>query len=123
MTRKPYIFALAWLGFTASANAALAADTNSPSSYDETIRLNPKVAKGYIDRGAAYLGQGMNESNLDRAISDFTVAIELNPSDALAYEYRGPCYLCKHNLSFELSGIRPRSGRQTERAADEGKEV
>lgn len=105
MTRKTYIFALVWLGLTATANAALAADTNSPGSYDETIRLNPKVAKGYIDRGAAYLRQGMNESNLDNAISDFCVAIQLNPGEALAYEYRGTCNFLKNNLGEAISDV------------------
>lgn len=54
------------------------------------------------------------------------VSAKLNAS-ARAPEQRGVAGECElrgeEQLSLELSGIRPRSGRQTERAADQGEEV
>ena len=45
----------------------------------------------YYNRGVAYdkIGQG------DKAIADYTKAIEINPRDAEAYNYRGIAYYYK----------------------------
>ena len=51
------------------------------ADYTEAIRLDPKYAKAYNNRGAAYKAKGQH----DRATSDFTEAIRLNPEDAEAH--------------------------------------
>lgn len=46
----------------------------------------------YNNRGISYLSKGQ----LDRAISDFSKAIEINPKDAAAYCSRGITYFIKN---------------------------
>jgi Flp pilus assembly protein TadD len=53
------------------------------------IRLDPNSAIDYCNRGAAYGRKG----NHEKAISDFTEAIQLDPTYALAYYNRGAAYL------------------------------
>ena len=55
--------------------------------------LTPGAA--YIDRGRTYLQQDDN----DRAIADFTKAIQLDPDAATAYNHRGVAYASK--LDFD----------------------
>ena len=54
----------------------------------EAIRLDPKRAAAYQNRGAAYNGLGQYE----RAIDDLSQAIELDPENAGAYTNRGLAY-------------------------------
>jgi tetratricopeptide (TPR) repeat protein len=57
----------------------------SPSPISrKAIRLNPKSASAYNNRGLAYRKLG----KLDEAIADYTSAITLNPIYALAYNNR-----------------------------------
>lgn len=58
-------------------------------AYDEEIRLHPKSAQAYLNRGTAYL-TGLDSSS---AIRDFTIAIELNPKFGEAYMQRGRAQL------------------------------
>ena len=58
------------------------------ADYTEAIRLNPKDADAYGNRGYAYAAKG----DLDKAIADCTEAIRLNPKDADAYVNRGWAY-------------------------------
>ena len=51
----------------------------------EAIRLDPKRATAYLNRGAAYNGLGQYE----QAIEDLSQAIELDPENAGAYTNRG----------------------------------
>ncbi len=46
--------------------------------YDQAIKLNPKLAIAFFNRGAAYSDKGQH----DRAIQDYDQAIKLDPSDA-----------------------------------------
>ena len=55
------------------------------ADYTEAIRLDPKDAKAYYNRGVAYGEKGER----DKAIADFTEAIRLNPKMAWAYIFRG----------------------------------
>ena len=55
------------------------------ADFSEAIRLNPKDAVAYNNRGVAYYAK----SDLDRAIADFNEAIRLDPKDAIAYNNRG----------------------------------
>ncbi len=57
------------------------------SDFTEAIRLKPKFAEAYNDRGAAY-----PRKSADKAISDFTEALRLNPNYALAYYNRCVAY-------------------------------
>ena len=59
------------------------------SHYDRAIKLNPKSAKAYSNRGGAHLL--LNEHS--RAISDFNDAIEINPEFTSACHNRGNAYL------------------------------
>jgi tetratricopeptide (TPR) repeat protein len=59
------------------------------------IRLDPKDADAYCDRGFAYGKQG----KLDEAIVDLNKAIRLEPKSGLAYSGRGLAYAEKGEYS------------------------
>ena len=67
------------------------------ADFTEAIRLNPKLAQAYYNRGMIYRKKGDH----DKAIADFTEAIRLNPKDATPYISRGIAYAAKR---------RPRQG-------------
>ena len=54
-----------------------------------TKELNQKCAETYYNRGLAHSRNG----ELDKAIQDYTKAIELNPDHAEAYYNRGGAFL------------------------------
>ncbi|MCU0511716.1 MAG: tetratricopeptide repeat protein [Anaerolineae bacterium] len=56
---------------------------------DEAIAEQPEYAESYLVRGAAY----SQLENYDRAIADFTTAIELLPYEANLYLFRGNAYV------------------------------
>ena len=58
------------------------------ADYTEAIRLDPKYAIAYSNRGLAYRDKGEH----DRAIADYTEAIRLDPKYANAYNNRGLAY-------------------------------
>src|SRR5437660_4350219 len=58
---------------------------NALSDYNESIRINPKYAKSFNNRGNVWKDKG----DLDRAIADYNEAIRLDPKFALAYANRG----------------------------------
>ena len=55
---------------------------------DDIIRKSPLKARPYCNRGNAYSDRG----DYDRAISDYTQAIKIDPNCALAYYNRGNSY-------------------------------
>jgi tetratricopeptide (TPR) repeat protein len=57
--------------------------------YDQAIRLNPKYAEAYNNRGYAYYWNG----DAAHAIADYSRAIELRPDYAYAYNNRGAAYM------------------------------
>ena len=67
--------------------------------YDEAIRINPKDAVAYFNRGNAY--HSLNKKK--RAIEDYDQAIRLNPEYADAYHNRGTTYydLGQYNRAIE----------------------
>ncbi len=61
------------------------------ADYNEAIRLDPKYAIAYNNRGIAYRAKGDN----DRAIADYSEAIRLDPKYAVAFNNRGIAYRAK----------------------------
>ena len=57
--------------------------------YTQALSLDPRLIKGYIHRGYAYL----RVNQLAHAMQDFNRAIELNDKDTEAFYYRGLAYL------------------------------
>jgi len=65
------------------------------------IKLNPKDAIAYHNRGEAYAVKG----DVDRAISDYNKAIELNPTYAPAYNSRGRAYTSKGDYVHAVADV------------------
>ncbi len=65
----------------------LAKDTPS-FNFSNNNYTNSEVARAYFGRGYSYSEQG----DLDKAIADYTKAVELSPQYAAAYNNRGVCY-------------------------------
>ena len=55
------------------------------ADYTEAIRLNPRLAEAYVNRGIAHREKG----DLDRTIADYNAALKLKPQDSQAYNNRG----------------------------------
>ena len=55
------------------------------ADYNESIRLDPKYAIAYNNRGDAWY----HKKEYDKAIADFNEAIRLDPKTAVAYSNRG----------------------------------
>jgi tetratricopeptide (TPR) repeat protein len=58
------------------------------ATVSEAIRLDPKNALAFVNRGIAYARKGDH----DRAIADYNEAIRLDPKNALAFANRGLAY-------------------------------
>jgi len=61
------------------------------ADFSEAIRLNPKDAEAYYNRGKAYEKKG----DYDKAIANYTEAIRLDPKLALAHNNLGVAYANK----------------------------
>jgi tetratricopeptide (TPR) repeat protein len=61
------------------------------ADYDEAIRLNPKDAAVYINRGNAWYAK----QEYDQAFADYNEAIRLDPKNAIAYRNRGDVWYVK----------------------------
>jgi tetratricopeptide (TPR) repeat protein len=94
--------ALIWIGLIASATSAAVADTSQDCAQNrdqdllivacsEIIGHGGNVAWAYYNRGNAHRAKGEN----DRAIADYTRAIEINPKHANAFISRGMAYHAK----------------------------
>jgi tetratricopeptide (TPR) repeat protein len=57
-------------------------------NYSKAIKINPKFAKAYNNRGIAYIWK----KQYDLAIADFSKAIELDPQNGKAYNNRAIVY-------------------------------
>src|SRR4051812_24213345 len=58
------------------------------TDQSEAIRLNPKLAFAYTERGAAYAAK----REFERAITDYTESIRIDPTYSHAYNNRGAAY-------------------------------
>ena len=93
------------------ATAALADSKNDClDSKDHELRIkgcsallqrNPKDVVAYFNRGDAYGHKG----DLDRAISDYTRAIELDANYAAAYNGRGRAYTGKGDYTHAVADV------------------
>jgi tetratricopeptide (TPR) repeat protein len=94
--------ALIWIGLIGSATSAAVADTSQDCAQNrdqdltilacsEIIGHGGNVAWAYYNRGIVYHAKGEN----DRAIADYTMAIEINPKHANAFYNRGIVYRAK----------------------------
>jgi hypothetical protein len=63
------------------------------------MRLDPKSALAYNNRGAAWREKG----DLDRAVADFDQAIRLDPKIANPYANRGPIWRAKGDLDRAIA--------------------
>ena len=66
-------------------------DDRAIADFNEGIRLDPKNAAAFNNRGLAH----MSKSDNDRAFADFNEAIRLNPNFAAAFIDRGVAYARK----------------------------
>ena len=67
----------------------------------EIIRRNPADATAHLNRAAAYELSG----DIDRAIADFTKAIELAPDNSAAYNNRGRAYARKGDYTRSVADV------------------
>ena len=65
-------------------------------SGGQGVRL---LVVAYNSRGAQYEAG----DSYDRAVADFTTAIELNPQDPVAYDHRGDAYYWKHDYEHAIA--------------------
>ena len=65
------------------------------NSYDWILRTHPHVSVAYYSRGVAY----DEKSDVDRAIEDYTLALEYNSNFADAYHNRGYAYYKKSEFT------------------------
>ena len=75
------------------------------ADYDQSIRLNPRSANAWNNRGIAWQAKG----DLDRAIAHHTEAIQLDPKDnSGAYRFRSIALRRKGELQRAiLDAVRP----------------
>jgi len=69
--------------------------------FTEAIRLDPKYAEAYCNRGRVHGSKG----EYDRAIADFTEAARLNPDVADAFYCRGLAYAQKGDLDKAIADL------------------
>lgn len=72
----------------------------SIAEYNVAIRLNPRYAEAYFNRGCIYLD---NKNAYDAAISDFNQAIAIKADYSAAYCRRGDAYQKKKNYTQAIS--------------------
>lgn len=73
------------------------------ADYDEVIRLKPDDPSGYVARGREWGKDALVEkSNPDKAIADFSRAIEKDPKYAPAYFQRAQAQEQKHDYASAL---------------------
>jgi tetratricopeptide (TPR) repeat protein len=68
-------------------------------SLDRAIALKPDFVEAYLLRGKA----SAEQSDLDKAMSDFSKVIELRPSDPQGWLERGSCYFELNNFQAAVA--------------------
>jgi tetratricopeptide (TPR) repeat protein len=67
----------------------------------DIIQRDPNDATAYHNRAVAYGANG----EIDRAIADYTKAIELTPDNAAAYDNRGRAYASKGDYTHAIADV------------------
>ncbi|MFH0732310.1 MAG: tetratricopeptide repeat protein, partial [Candidatus Omnitrophota bacterium] len=67
--------------------------------WNDTVLKSPNKARPFNNRGNAY----ENKGNIDQALSDYNIAIEIDPKYPKAYNNRGNAYSRKGNFDQALS--------------------
>jgi hypothetical protein len=67
--------------------------------YDACVRINPRLANCYMNRGLNYANLGER----DKALADYNTAIKLNPEYALAYNNRGCLFMEENDFKRALA--------------------
>jgi len=70
-------------------------------SFSEAIRIDPKFADSYSERGQALFKLGETE----RAIADYSAAIQRNPQHGMAFRARGMAYLYRGSTDLALTDL------------------
>jgi tetratricopeptide (TPR) repeat protein len=70
-----------------------------PDRLQQGHRLDPKFADAYANRGIGYA----NMKDYDRAITDYSKAIELDPKYVWAYNHRGFAYVNKQDYDCAMN--------------------
>lgn len=81
------------LGFSGSATEA-GDDGQKPPNTDKALELESAAGTNHLARGLVYC----RSQKWEEAISELSEAIRSNPSDALAYEWRGSAFFAKGNM-------------------------
>ncbi len=68
---------------------------------DKAAEREPKTVPELLDRGLTWL----NQKEYNRAIADFTRAIQLDPNSAKAYVYRAEAWGARHHRDQELADL------------------
>jgi tetratricopeptide (TPR) repeat protein len=82
-------------------NRAAEYDDRATSDCDQAIRLDPKFAIAFNNRGFTYSNKGA----YDRAISDYDQAIRLDPKFASAFVNRGSAYDSRGEYDRAISDL------------------
>ena len=69
------------------------------ADFTEAIRLDPKKAGPYNDRGNVYDEKG----DRTRALADYAEAIRLNPNDPLPFNNRGMVYAAQNDYDHAIA--------------------
>ena len=74
-------------------------DDKALADYSQAIRIDPRYAVAYINRGLIWY----RKNNIDSAIDDYTKSIEINSKDPMAFNNRGNAYKKKGELDNALA--------------------
>ena len=84
---------------TAFCHYLLRANDEAIADYDKVIRLDPKYAAAYNNRGIVY----QDKREYDKAFSDYDEAIRLDPKYAVAYINRGNAHQDKEDYDKAIN--------------------
>ena len=68
-------------------------------AYTKAIKLDPKCANAYCNRGGIYLAEG----DFDKALADLDRAIQLDPNDDIAHTNRGYLHVRKGEIDKAIA--------------------
>ena len=85
--------------FTAFCHSLLGANDEAIADYDKVIRLDPKYAAAYNNRGIVY----QDKEDYDKAINSYDEAIRIDPKLAEAYRIRGTAYQNKREYDRAIA--------------------